>query len=306
VIALVLSLSAMSRASQGDPPDYRLRSLFDGAHDGDSSSSDEDREGTPTPAARVSVRRSPSPVSAASPNRYSLLGTHAATDPSAVSQGGYAILREISGMSQPSTMRLGLALAATPPHSPLSVAVELPAATPALDDDLDFDGIQRSSPITGTKAERKAAVRKKAGKKRAATVAQQKLQQEQQVAADAAAREQADLDAATSKHAFFDGIIASFAQHQYTLIDFCLYVFDRSNGTASFGYESFFRYPRLVERLLELWTSSNNSETGKGTVVEWCIAFVCREAVKIPLRTEWLCESTLIPSLPYQSYNCTI
>ncbi|KAJ7807573.1 hypothetical protein B0H14DRAFT_3091231 [Mycena olivaceomarginata] len=135
-----------------------------------------------------------------------------------------------------------------PPSSPIQSSPEHSPPRPALR--TPNDGLIYTSPIVGTRAERKAKSYSK-GQKKKETLAKRALSAEDQ------------------KHAVFDGVLHELADNGFTFGDLMLY------GTR---WNGFFRKRGLATSILGFWVAPENSETAREEVTEWAGDFVANLA----------------------------
>ncbi|KAJ6517845.1 hypothetical protein DFH09DRAFT_1428362 [Mycena vulgaris] len=142
------------------------------------------------------------------------------------------------------------------PLLPLSLG---PSALPPL----SSDGIMPTSPIVGTKEERKASARAKGARKRTATMAAQQATRE--------------ADAEEDKLAIFDVILETLDKHGLTFGQLMLYIFDPVYKQGATRWEGFFQERGLARRILDLWVSKKNSATAREEVGTWAEDYVAAE-----------------------------
>ncbi|KAJ7855702.1 hypothetical protein B0H13DRAFT_2357728 [Mycena leptocephala] len=128
--------------------------------------------------------------------------------------------------------------------------------------DLSSDGLIYTSPIVGTKAERKAKAYQKGMKKRQAALTL--------VAEKAPTREE-----------IFDGILQELVDNKLSFGDLMLYVFDPIYKQGQTRWNGLFRRPGLATKILELWVSRENSETAREEVDVWASDYIAEQAKEI-------------------------
>ncbi|KAJ7443701.1 hypothetical protein FB451DRAFT_1437210 [Mycena latifolia] len=153
----------------------------------------------------------------------------------------------IAGPSTPTT---------SPEGSPIRPATAAHAALPAI----SSDGLIYTSPIVGTKDERKAKAYLKGQKKKRATLANQSVSTEAQ------------------KHAIFDGILDELKTNGLTFGDLMLYVFNPIYKQGETRWHGFFRNRGLATSILGFWVAPENSRTAREEVTEWAGDFVANLA----------------------------
>ncbi|KII85092.1 hypothetical protein PLICRDRAFT_116530 [Plicaturopsis crispa FD-325 SS-3] len=133
-----------------------------------------------------------------------------------------------------------------------------------------------TSPITGTRAEQTAQKKRKQLRKRAKTLAAAHVAREAaEVAKDQEARDATEL-AAAGRINFLDGILESLASHRLTLGDLMLHVFDPIYKHSLTRWEGFFRDRSMAPRILDLWTSNENSLSARTQVHDWAVKYIRR------------------------------
>ncbi|KAJ6618398.1 hypothetical protein B0H10DRAFT_1795323 [Mycena sp. CBHHK59/15] len=150
-----------------------------------------------------------------------------------------------------------------PPSSPvLSSPDASPTrpATPSPLPPLSSDGLIYTSPIVGSKAERKSKSYAKGQKKRQATLANRVVSAEEQ------------------KHAVFDGILHQLTDNGLTFGDLMLYVFNPIYKQGETRWQGFFRSRGLATSILGFWVAPENSQTAREEVTEWAGDFVANLA----------------------------
>ncbi|KAK6972268.1 hypothetical protein R3P38DRAFT_2812403 [Favolaschia claudopus] len=123
---------------------------------------------------------------------------------------------------------------------------------------LSSDGLIYTSPIVGSKEERKAISYAKGQRKRAATIAA--------VAAEKKTREE-----------IFHDVLAQLEAEGLTIGDLMVHVFDPINKQGQTRWNGFFRRKGLASTILNLWTSRENSETARDEVQTWAVNFVAEQ-----------------------------
>ncbi|KAJ7800632.1 hypothetical protein B0H14DRAFT_3092571 [Mycena olivaceomarginata] len=153
-----------------------------------------------------------------------------------------------------------------PPETPVRLQSPPPSPTPATSalgtmlPPLSSDGLIYTSPIVGTRAERKAKSYSKGQKKKKETLAKRALSAEDQ------------------KHAVFDGVLHELADNGFTFGDLMLYVFDPIYKQRETRWNGFFRKRGLATSILGFWVAPENSETAREEVTEWAGDFVANLA----------------------------
>ncbi|KAK6975033.1 hypothetical protein R3P38DRAFT_2463089, partial [Favolaschia claudopus] len=123
---------------------------------------------------------------------------------------------------------------------------------------LSSDGLIYTSPIIGTREEKKAKAYAKGQRKRAETLAA--------VAAEKKTQEQV-----------FDEVLAQLDADGLNLGELMLYVFDPANKQGQTRWNGFFRRPGSASRVLDLWMHRGNSQTARNEVREWAVNFVAEQ-----------------------------
>lgn len=131
---------------------------------------------------------------------------------------------------------------------------------------LSSDGLIYSSPVVGTKEQKKAIISRKSQKKRSATMAGKKP-------AQALEEEHVAADAESKRVTFFNNILNSISQQGYTFGQLVLHVSDPRYRQGITRY-NFFRERGLVQKILDLWVSGGNSDTGRDEVHGWSVGYV--------------------------------
>lgn len=145
-------------------------------------------------------------------------------------------------------------IAALPPKSQVRArASSLPP--------ISSDGPEMSSPIRGTTEERLQTIRKKSQRKRAVTMVETRA-------------ENLQLEDET-KHAILDGILQTLATNGLSLANLLFHVFDPIYKRGETQW-SFFQKPGNAQRLLDLWVSMKNSDTGREEVHGWAVSYIMR------------------------------
>ncbi|PSR76085.1 hypothetical protein PHLCEN_2v8691 [Hermanssonia centrifuga] len=62
--------------------------------------------------------------------------------------------------------------------------------------------------------------------------------------------------------------------HHLTWGDIIEYILDPQHGKGQERWEGFFHSPRRVQQILNWWSSSRNSKTGRRTLQEWAVSYV--------------------------------
>ncbi|KAJ6472906.1 hypothetical protein C8R47DRAFT_1295358 [Mycena vitilis] len=175
----------------------------------------------------------------------------------------------------------GPSLPATPTRAPRVLLSEtLPGSSPILSSPdgpaegswplplppLSSDGLLYTSPIKGTKEQRKAIAYAKGVKKREVTLA-------------------ANAAEEPTKEELMDEILDQLAESSLSFGDLMLYVFDPIYKQGDIRWRGFFRSPGLATRILDFWVSKENSETARTEVDVWAVEYVAervrREAKEI-------------------------
>ncbi|KAJ7026665.1 hypothetical protein C8F04DRAFT_966145 [Mycena alexandri] len=125
---------------------------------------------------------------------------------------------------------------------------------------LSSDGINPSSPITGTKEDRLAASYRKRHRKRANTIAAQKVLSGE--------------EAEDNKTVVFDDILNKLRDNGLTFGQLMLYVFDPIYKQGTTRWDGFFKESGLAARVLGLWVSNKNSATAREEVGTWAEDYV--------------------------------
>ncbi|KAK7678924.1 hypothetical protein QCA50_018064 [Cerrena zonata] len=150
-----------------------------------------------------------------------------------------------------------------------------------------------SSPIVGTKEEKKAIRRKKGLKARKLTQAESKAKRDQvnQEAKKKRVCEREDAllhsqfiiatkEAAQKAHSrsepaeVFEKILVELKDHGLGWSDLVLYVSGTRVDQKKERYLGFFARGDLVRRILDLWVSSHNSPTGRQLVHDWALSYI--------------------------------
>ncbi|TFK65150.1 hypothetical protein BDN72DRAFT_962706 [Pluteus cervinus] len=119
-------------------------------------------------------------------------------------------------------------------------------------------GVDKTSPIVGTREEKAALKKKKTRKSKAAKAQQQK--------------EEAAKQAAQVKLEGFEAVINLMKARRVKFGELMEFVFDPRNGQ-EFRYNHFFGIPGLSSRVLDLWVK-RNSDTAYEQVSDWAVGFV--------------------------------
>lgn len=138
---------------------------------------------------------------------------------------------------------------------------------------LSSDGIEMSSPLVGSKAEKAAKSRQKSQRKRAMTLKTQKGEAALNAYRLSQEKEEQLTALATKKAHFFDDIISSLKNHGYTIGELLLYISDPLYKQAATRWESLFRDNATVEQVLNLW-AFRSSEMSRWQVHRWAVDYV--------------------------------
>ncbi|KAJ7860678.1 hypothetical protein B0H14DRAFT_2350501, partial [Mycena olivaceomarginata] len=146
------------------------------------------------------------------------------------------------------------------PTSPDASPVVGPSRNPPLDlPPLSSDDLIWSSPVVGTREEKKAINYSKGQRKRNATLA------------EAAAAKQ-------TKEEIFDSILKQLADNKLTFGDLMLYIFDPIYKQGLTRWHGFFRQRGLASKILDFWVSRENSETAREEVSAWASDYAAEQA----------------------------
>ncbi|KAJ7764572.1 hypothetical protein DFH07DRAFT_867253 [Mycena maculata] len=153
----------------------------------------------------------------------------------------------------------GLGLGSSPiptspaqPSSPTAASLALPP--------LSSDGLIPTSPLVGTREQRKAHAIAKGHRKRVATLAQNK-------SAEAESSE-------ANKVQVFEGILETLSSNGLSFGQLMLYVFDPIYKKGLVHWEGFFKQEGLATRVLDLWVSNKISPTARAEVGRWAEDYV--------------------------------
>ncbi|KAF8169338.1 hypothetical protein K438DRAFT_1983415 [Mycena galopus ATCC 62051] len=141
-----------------------------------------------------------------------------------------------------------------PPLSPILSSPEHSPSRPATPEPLpplSSDGLIYTSPIIGTKAERKAKAYSKSQKKKKETLARKALSEEER------------------KRAVFDGVLHELESNGLTFGDLMLYIFNLVYKQGVTRWNRFFRKRGLATSILGFWVAPENSPTAREEVKEW-------------------------------------
>lgn len=72
----------------------------------------------------------------------------------------------------------------------------------------------------------------------------------------------------------FASVLETLEAAGYTLVELLQYVSESKNKKGSSRYQSLFRPPTSIQRVLDLWVSKDNSPSGREAVTGWAINFV--------------------------------
>ncbi|KAJ7267076.1 hypothetical protein C8J57DRAFT_1181731 [Mycena rebaudengoi] len=162
-----------------------------------------------------------------------------------------------SPVPSPSSSPPPAGTAATEAHAN-SIPHHLVAALPL--PPLSSDDLIISSPIVGTRAQRKAKTRAKGQNKRAVTLANNKV----------IAKEASE----DSKVAVFEEIHMMLKDNGLTFGQLMLYVFDPIHKQAATRWDGFFKEQGLATKILNFWVSKTNSQTARDEVGAWAEGYI--------------------------------
>ncbi|KAJ7731865.1 hypothetical protein B0H16DRAFT_1427291 [Mycena metata] len=140
------------------------------------------------------------------------------------------------------------------PAGPSTVAMSLTLPP------LSSDGIIPTSPLVGSREERKAHAIEKGRRKRIATMADKKV----------ASAEESEVN----KLALFDEILGDLSSQGVSFGELMLYVFDPAQGNGSVRWDGFFKHEGLATQVLDHWVSNKNSVTAREEVGAWAEAYI--------------------------------
>lgn len=92
--------------------------------------------------------------------------------------------------------------------------------------------------------------------------------------------EVSDGEPGTAVVAIFQDILKQLKEHELTWGDFIEYLSDPRYKQGTARYDGFFKNPGQVKRVLNHWSGWRNSPTGRRTVHEWIVEWVCRRMNK--------------------------
>ena len=125
---------------------------------------------------------------------------------------------------------------------------------------LDTDGPAWSTPVIGTKEEKKAILRKKAVKKQKMTIARR--------------QEEAKMLAASELAEDVEEVLNFLDEKGLRFGQFLKFIFDPRNPKGNVRWHQFFAYPGEVTEILDWWVSSKNSDTARNEVKDWAVNYV--------------------------------
>ncbi|KAJ7660439.1 hypothetical protein B0H17DRAFT_1260445 [Mycena rosella] len=142
----------------------------------------------------------------------------------------------------------------TSPLQPSSPAI--PSALPPL----SSDGLIPTSPLVGTREERKVHAIQKGHRRRLETLANNKSAETESSEAN--------------KVEVFEEILEKLSSHGLSFGQLMLYVFDPVYKKGLVRWEGFFKHEGMATTILNLWTSNKNSPTARAEVGTWAEDYV--------------------------------
>lgn len=128
------------------------------------------------------------------------------------------------------------------------------------------DGPVMSSPVKGTREERKQKLKEKASKKRTATI----RKKQEELSRITANKFEQDVEDALN----------FLAQRKIHFGEFLKFIFDPSKGQGKVRWHEFFARRGDASQILDWWSSSANSQTGKEEVESWAVGHVAKMVAK--------------------------
>lgn len=134
-------------------------------------------------------------------------------------------------------------------------------------DDLSSSGPLRSSPIIGTRAERTAKRRIKAGRRKSALFA--------------ATRQAKATEKRPQRICDLDEVLNLLKSKSLRFADLMEYVFDPNQGKGTVRYHEFFVYQGLPTKILDWWIShQNGAKVARDEVKAWAINLVAKTVAR--------------------------
>lgn len=141
-----------------------------------------------------------------------------------------------------------------------------PEDEPMFDNNPSSNGPVMSSPVKGTLAEQKEHLRRKATKKRKATI-----QRQQELASQLAANQ---------LETNIQDVLDLLRERGVRFGEFLKFVFDPSKGQGNIRWQEFFARRGEASQILDWWTSSANSQSGRDEVESWATDYIAKQVAR--------------------------
>lgn len=141
-----------------------------------------------------------------------------------------------------------------PPDMPAAATVAQVEETPPGSPDAPFLASIATSPIVGTRDERRAILQAKAARR----------------------KEESKTAAGLSRQHLMDDILSQLSAQSISFGDLMDYVFDPEMGQGDIRYRQFFIREGRATQILNWWTSSGNSEKGRNEVASWAFRYTAK------------------------------
>lgn len=147
---------------------------------------------------------------------------------------------------------------APPPDVPAATAAATTSPvdeeTPPGSPDAPFLPSIFTSPVVGTQEERRAILQAKAARR----------------------KEEANNAAGVARRQAMDNILSQLSTQSISFGDLMDYVFDPEMGQGDIRYRQFFIREGRATQILNWWTSSGNSDTGRNEVASWAFRYTAK------------------------------